>query len=70
MADHGRMDPVSLVLLLVAAGGVSAFLAVRASMRDDGGSRLFRSTDRRSLLVGGLLILLALVGTAVLVVGR
>jgi hypothetical protein len=70
MADHGVMDPVSIILLLVLASAVSAFIAVRAARREDGGSRLFRSTDRRSLLVGGLVMLVAIVGTALLVLGR
>ncbi len=64
------MDPVTIVLLLILASSVSAFVAVRAVGKEEGGSRLFRSTDRRSLLVGGLLVLAALAGTAYLVLGR
>jgi hypothetical protein len=70
MADHGAVDPVSIVLLLILASAVSAFVAIRAAGREEGGSRLFRSTNPKSLLVGGLLVLLALVGTAILVLGR
>jgi hypothetical protein len=70
MADDGAVDPLTIVLILVLAGGISVFVALRRAASEEGGSRVLRSSDPLSMLVGLVLVGAALAVTYLLVLGR